>query len=518
MAGEQTIAQRVRAKYPGQYDDLSDTELETKVLAKYPDYKDLPRTQAAPAAPEGKGVGTHIAEGVGAFGKTVVGAVDSMGRAIIPEFIGEPIGLGKTGPVNALNSLLGAQWDTLKAAKEAHDRGDDVTAFAKTLYGVMPGIGPGLSHAADALQAGDIGEGLGETLGNAALMVGPKAIGSAVKAAMPKGPSARLAASLEKGASDRYVDVMAPKVGANKVRLGNVADRVAPQLASDPKMGAWTREGLHAKVSSKLADAEAALDSVADARNAKRVWHTKPILKALQSKLDDLTAQTVRQGATKAGEDVVPAPSTQRAAQIRKAMAEVEALGPVANYEALRRIRASWDGPAKAKYNSAVTSDYLAKQGEASGAADVTGVLREKLAGFEPATAKANADYSLARAAHDVLEATAEVERVRPRVGRQIMTRLTTTVGGGVTAGVPGAAAGFVLAPVIDAAMSTGATTKLATAQTMMRLARAIRKNDVAAVHTLSTQLQRSLARASAAGPAHGAARLVPSHAEQREP
>jgi hypothetical protein len=46
-----TLAQRVRAKYPGIYDDLNDADLEAKVLAKHPGtYDDLPRTKAKAAA------------------------------------------------------------------------------------------------------------------------------------------------------------------------------------------------------------------------------------------------------------------------------------------------------------------------------------------------------------------------------------------------------------------------------------------------------------------------------------
>lgn len=40
-----TLATLIRKKYPGEYDDLDDVSLEEKVLAKYPEYKDLPRTQ-----------------------------------------------------------------------------------------------------------------------------------------------------------------------------------------------------------------------------------------------------------------------------------------------------------------------------------------------------------------------------------------------------------------------------------------------------------------------------------------
>src|SRR5215472_18729193 len=37
----QQFAARVRAKYPGAYDDLSDTDLTQKVLTKYPEYSDM---------------------------------------------------------------------------------------------------------------------------------------------------------------------------------------------------------------------------------------------------------------------------------------------------------------------------------------------------------------------------------------------------------------------------------------------------------------------------------------------
>lgn len=57
----ETLAQLVRKKHPGAYDDLSDSELEAKVDAKFPGaYSDLPRTsqnapQAAQDAPRRKG-------------------------------------------------------------------------------------------------------------------------------------------------------------------------------------------------------------------------------------------------------------------------------------------------------------------------------------------------------------------------------------------------------------------------------------------------------------------------------
>lgn len=52
---QQTLAQMVRAKYPGAYDDMPDGILEQRVLAKYPAYHDLPLSapNAGLAAPAG---------------------------------------------------------------------------------------------------------------------------------------------------------------------------------------------------------------------------------------------------------------------------------------------------------------------------------------------------------------------------------------------------------------------------------------------------------------------------------
>lgn len=55
----ETLAARVRAKYPGAYDDLSDTQLEAAVTAKYPGvYDDIPKTTTQPPmATPGVGIG-----------------------------------------------------------------------------------------------------------------------------------------------------------------------------------------------------------------------------------------------------------------------------------------------------------------------------------------------------------------------------------------------------------------------------------------------------------------------------
>lgn len=198
------------------------------------------------------------------------------------------------------------------------------------------------------------------------------------------------------------------------------------------------------------------------------------------------------------GRNVVPAPNSARVAMIDQAIADIKRLGPVARYEPIRTLRQAYDEPAKAVYSPAVTPDFLKAKGSANGAADVTGVLREALAKWDPETAQANAQYSLYRSADDVLKATAEVERTRPKVGRQIIARMTGTILGGQQAGLAGAAVGYVAGPIVDSALASGMTTQLKTAALMQRLATAIRKGDVGFVNSLTSQIKRLGATAGA--------------------
>ena len=52
MADVQTLPEMVRAKYPGQYDDLSDAELDAKVRAKFPGvYDDIAGPRSTTSEP-----------------------------------------------------------------------------------------------------------------------------------------------------------------------------------------------------------------------------------------------------------------------------------------------------------------------------------------------------------------------------------------------------------------------------------------------------------------------------------
>lgn len=85
----ETLAQRVRAKYPGAYDDMSDEQLESSVVAKFPGvYDDMPRTKKAAPAPQSSVVG-DLAGGLrSSAARTVYGGGDLIRRgynALVPE-------------------------------------------------------------------------------------------------------------------------------------------------------------------------------------------------------------------------------------------------------------------------------------------------------------------------------------------------------------------------------------------------------------------------------------------------
>lgn len=440
-------------------------------------------------------------------------------------------------PIDTGKAIYDASAAQVSKAADAARDGRYVEAVGHGA-GAIPLIGPAAVAAGEQIADGDIAGGLGKGIG-LLVPVGASAAlrtaGGTARAAVPTGLRATVAESLDARAAGKVGDVMSPKVGANKTRFANRADAIAPDVVKDMAAGttpaAWSRQGFHGHVQAKLADAAAALDAAQDARLSARTFNTKPIVEALLEKRKALTAQAVEadqpiptlSGAAgrpqpsglvrdidsgqmrpapektgrPVGRDVIPAPNRPHVAQIDQAIKEIETLGPVARYEDLRRIRAAYDGPAKAVYNPSLTQDFMTAQGGKMGAADVTGTLREHLAKMDPATAKANAQYSLYKTADTVLEAVAEVERARPAVGRRIISRLTGVILGQNAAGPAGAAAGFVAGPVIESVASSGWTTQLKSAHLMAKLAQAIRKGDEGMVASTTFQLKQLSAQAA---------------------
>lgn len=406
----------------------------------------------------------------GGVGDTVGRALSSFWEQVNPVTMVQSLGQAVTSPVETARGIGQAQGEEYAKAARAFQAGDYVTGARHGLAYLLPVLGPALSAQSDKMMAGDIAGGVGGTVGIAANLGAPELAAGAVKT-VTNAPKA--AAVLRKQAADRITDVIKPTVGRNKVQFGNMAADVAPAVAKEPGLLAFSREGLSSKVAEKLAEAEAGLDAASTARSTNQVFYTDVLAKQLEARLDKL-----RRGG------VVTEPNKLRAAQIEKAISELRKMGPVASFDDIRGMRGDYDQIAKARYNPSITADYLAKTAESRGAADVTGVLRERLAQMDPNTAAANKDYALWRKVSDVIEAAEETDRVRPKVGRQIMTRFGTTTAGGLSGGALGAMLGYVLGPIADSIAAMSPTTKIATARAMTRLANALEAGQSGAAYT----------------------------------
>ena len=383
-----------------------------------------------------------------------------------------------------------ASWDQGRQAVDLARQGRYVEA-AGHVGGAIPLIGPAAAQAGEQIASGDVAGGIGSGLGLIAMMGAP-ALLRGTKAAMLNN-SPKIAAWLEKGAQARIVDAMTPKVGPNKLRFGTQAAKMAPDVAGTlAREGApWTKEGLQEIIQTKLSHAEALLDEADAARQPGLTINVRPMLQDLIDRRQSFVAE-----ASAGGVNQIPEGFQARVAQIDRAIKAVRKLGGksgAASYDAVLRLRQGFDVKGKAVYSPSMTADYLGLRGEQLGAADAAGVLRDHLATSDPQAAAANAAYHIYRTANDVMAAAEETERVRPRVGRKIISRMTGTLLGQQAAGPVGAGLGYLAGPLIDAALMAGPTTQLKTAAMMTRLATAIRAGNVGQASSIAAQLRYAL-------------------------
>ena len=484
--------------------------------------------QRVPVEPEGSALSRFVG-GAAEYLNPVTAVKGIWNAAPIPEALG---GSGVVeGPTHAAKAIWDASANEFEKAKQMAREGRYWEAVGH-LGGALPLIGPPAARVGETIGSGDIAGGLGQAAGLLApVLAAPAAAGAraVVRGAgeVPEVASGMQAAAdiANRASTENMARAISPQVGANKVRFGNTAARIAPALARDPDLSAFSRTGLAEKVGAKLDEAEAGLDAAADARLSARTFPTQPVIQDLLQKRARLTAEAV-QGSQPAaetvtrtspildesgkpievtktqavplGKDVTPAPNAARVSQIDQAINELKQLGPVARYEPLRRIREAYDQVAKVKYSPAVTLNFLEKQGQASGAADVTSALRDSLAKMDPETAKANGPYALYRSANDVLQAAEETDRVRPTVGRKIMARLVGSVAGEAAGGLPGAVAGTLLGPAIDSMANMAPTIRIGYARALARLADGLRSGDLgqATSATMTLKAMRSSLKA----------------------
>lgn len=431
-------------------------------------------------------------------------------------------------PIQTVRGMADERGRLAEEAGQAFREGRYLRGAAKAAAYTMPPI---VSSVADQaiMQAleGDVAGGAGTVAGFGALVAGPEAVGAARGAGLrtAAGTSAgqRLGRWAQRSAENRLTSVMVPEVGANKVRFGVQAARVAPDVLQEPAArGAWTFKGLKNRVESLYAKAEADLDAAhQNPQLASQVFNTPQVIRDLKAARQRYIAETAKaKGIPSPGQSIVPGPNRNTVRVLNQMISELEQVAGkkhgLARFEAIRRIRESWDKVAKVKYNPSLTQDYMRLTGEAQGAYIGTSVLRDWLAKWSPETAKANASYKLWRTAKDVMDAVEEVERVRPS-RRHGVEAAVGALPGVAQGDVFQAMMGAVVLPAIDAAIYSGVTVQPRLAGLLSDLATAIRTGNTTRVQSLSGRIldwSKKSAPVSAARPP--TVTLVPQMSEER--
>lgn len=184
MAGP--LAQRIRAKYPDAYTDLTDEQLEKAVTAKYPGvYDDL----MEPSAPSGLSLagttaGTFLKDLVvepvklaGALASELQRSTVDAGNLVREGKYGEAFGRAASGtPLAVLGR--GIIQSHAEEARKAVNAPTWTEAIGHGAAAALPVVGPMAAHIGEQIGSGDPvqqAEALGHSL---AFLAGPKAIGS----------------------------------------------------------------------------------------------------------------------------------------------------------------------------------------------------------------------------------------------------------------------------------------------------------------------------------------------------
>jgi hypothetical protein len=167
----QTLAQLVRAKYPGAYEGISDQALESLVRQKYPGiYDAVPSTPPVsaedftPKGPEGLALGRFAANAWSMVNP--IEAVKGIASAV-------------AHPIDTVSGLVSAQGAQFGKAAEAAKRGGwsgASQALGHAAAGILPIVGPAAANVGEQIGSGDVAGGLGAGAGLVGGVLTPGAV------------------------------------------------------------------------------------------------------------------------------------------------------------------------------------------------------------------------------------------------------------------------------------------------------------------------------------------------------
>lgn len=159
--------------------------------------------------------------------KGPLGAPQAIGKALIPEAAARLLGADDAhaeeyGPLNTLKHLGAASQEVFEQAKKAYDSGDYGSAAIKTLFGLMPVVGPEFNQMGDHARADEWGKALTDVAAmgtNIALPAAAGRITANVGKVLPAAQTAEDAAAVALGRS-RGVPIDAATATGNRYVAG----------------------------------------------------------------------------------------------------------------------------------------------------------------------------------------------------------------------------------------------------------------------------------------------------------
>lgn len=500
----QTLAQLVRAKYPGAYDDLSDQQLESSVRAKYPRiYDDIPTTQTKTEKPKDR------TSGLATLGDFVIGALKGGGETAINlgqmlrsipganevinlglQASGIPGLSGAQMPPEASGRVFRSARESMTPTNTAQSVGKGTERVAELIVpaGVVGRASRGAAAAVEALlpSGGRVAAVLPtvarmgvEGVGGAAMSEaqgGSPVAGAVLGAAVPVVGRAvsGMTGALRSQASKQVMQALGP----TKERFKAVAEKIAPQVLSRGLRG--SREELKAKASEMASQVGQQIDD-AITDYGQRTASTQPIVDALEASKAPFVVQTAN--------GVVPL-DTRALNQIDGLQAVMADIGDTATVQQLVGVRRAWDrivsqaGGYQQRAAGAIGVP-LADQSEAAVKREGAKAIRQLLDAEVPELSAINREYSFWKSLDDVLGQT--LKRTEPQ-SKGLGARIAQSAGGII--GGTAASGGGILGVIGGAGLGASAARMLERAITSPRWA------------LTSAHLKNNLAEALASGKA----------------
>lgn len=197
----QDFAAKIRAKYPGAYDSLSDTDLTAKVVAKHPEYQSVvampsaaaqtPDSGDAPIAGAYKQAGKSLVGGVGDAVKSLLGMPGQIYHAFsdAPQNADEQkdMTLGGPGAVGIKRLFIDPQVSEYNKAKQEAQQGNTSESMGHSIAAGVPVLGPLAAHIGE-VGGKDPARALGEGL---TYLAAPKVADTALDAVPKIAPVAK---------------------------------------------------------------------------------------------------------------------------------------------------------------------------------------------------------------------------------------------------------------------------------------------------------------------------------------